>query len=167
MNDDDLMTIEDCAQSAKTTWRTARRRLDESGVRPVKVTKKSALYPRTAALRAVCFPESRDLEMVDKLLGFIGEVLVPKLFGSQSHFLRYAIGLLRELGCTKAEALQHMGAMQVMFSETIERDVLPGNLLMEKCDWWQLAAEISDETGLTGLPMMEEYVKRHWPDAPE
>lgn len=90
-----------------------------------------------------------------------------KLFGSQSHFLRYGIGLLRERGCTKAEALQHMGAMQVMFAETVERDVLPGNLMMGKCDWWKLAAEISEETGLNGLPLMQAYVDRHWPDKPE
>jgi len=56
--------------------------------------------------------------------------------------------------------------MQVMFAETIERDVLPGTLMMGKCDWWQLAGEISEETGMTGLPLMEEYVKRHWPEKP-
>lgn len=166
MENDDFLTIEDLSRAAKCTWRTARNRLDAANIRPVKSTKKSEWYERTPALRAVCFPEGRDLETLDKLLNFIGEVLVPKLFGSQSHFLRYTIGALRERGCTKAEALQHLGAMQVMFAETIERDVLPGTLMMGKCDWWQLAGEISEETGMTGLPLMEEYVKRHWPEKP-
>jgi hypothetical protein len=49
----ELLTLEQISALTGVTWRTARKRLNEGGVAPAKVTKKSALYTPCAALGAV------------------------------------------------------------------------------------------------------------------
>ena len=161
------ITIEDIARSARVTWRTARNRLDNAGIRPVTSNRKSALYEPISAYRAVLYPDPRDQEQIDRQLDFIGACLLPATFSTSSPMLRYFIGLLREKGCSKAEALQEAGALQMMMMEAITTRCLPGELKAEPPDWLALAAEISEETGLNGLELMTEYCKRHWPDETE
>lgn len=158
------ITIEEIARRGRVTWRTARNRLDNAGIRPVTSNRKSALYEPVSAYRAVLYPDPADQAQIDRLLDFIGSCLLPATFSTSSPILRYFIGLLRERGCSKAEALQEAGAMLMMMMESITTCCLPGELKAEPPDWLKLAGEISDETGLNGLPLMEEYVKRNWPD---
>lgn len=162
MHKDDLMTIEDVARESKTTWRTAKKRLNEAGIRPVSATKKSELYERIPAMRAALYPDERDQEQIDKVLGFIGKNLTPAIWGTHSLFFQCLLGALRERGATKAEALQQAGELLYLFLDGITRYCLPGDMKSEPPDWIMDAAERFPD--LTGIGLMQAYVEKCWPD---
>lgn len=158
----DLITIESAAQAAKVTWRTAKKRLVEAGVKPVRSTRKSELYEPVAAMRAVLYPEADDQAQIDALLGFVGSGLMPAVFSTQSAFFRHLLALLRSRGCTKAEALLEAGTLLLLFGESVTRECLPGRLSVQPPDWLETAAE--EKPGVVGMELMQTYVNAHWPD---
>lgn len=161
-NDSDTVTIEFLAQQANCTWRTAKKRLVAHGIKPVSSNKKSELYDLVEASRAVMFPDERDLEGVDRTLGFIGASLIPAVWGTHSLFFRCLLGALRQRGATKAEALLQTGELLYCMTDDISRHCLPGAMKIETPDW--LAQAAADFPDLTGLKLMEAYVEKHWPD---
>ena len=161
-HENDLVTIEDVARESKTTWRTARKRLNEAGIRPELTTKKSELYPRIPAMRAALYPDARDQEQIDRVLGFIGASLTPAIWGTHSLFFQCLLGALRERGASKAEALQQAGELLYLFLDGITRYCLPGDMKSEPPDWLAEAAERFPD--LAGIELMTAYANRYWPD---
>lgn len=163
MNDENLVTIETLAQRAKVTWRTAKKRLVAHGIKPISASRKSELYDFPAAMSAIQFGDDPQLlEAHQHFTEGVARYVLPALFGSQSPMMRHLLGLLREKGLSKAEALVEVGAILVTAMQSMKENLL---CVDPKCeiDWIMDASERFPD--LAGVELFERYCEKHWPDA--
>lgn len=160
-NENDLVTIETLAQKAKCTWRTAKKRLDAHRIRPVKSTRKSELYDFVSGMEAVVFgDDERTLEAHRHFTEGVAKWALPAMFGSEAPMMRYIVGMLREKGLTKPEALVEVGAILMMAMESMKQQMICTPTC--EIDWIMDAAERYPD--LQGLALFEKYCAEQWPD---
>ena len=162
MDENGLVTIEELAQRATCTWRTAKKRLVAHGIRPVSATKKSELYDYATAMQAVVYgDDDRTLTAHRHFTDGVTKFVMPALFNSDAPMLRYIVGLLREKGLSKGAALQEAGTILVMALESLKTNMLIADPKTE-IDWLMDAAKQFPD--LIGLELFEKYAAAHWPD---